>query len=330
VWLLPIEPFEERYTADWMRWWPDDLRADGWEVEVVMGGPPPGERQGGEWLDPTATWQWKGRQVAQLAASWADVRDGDVVLALDGWGPATTAALYMRATTGKRVHVVGFHHAGCWDPHDFLPRRGMAPWGLHVERGWAVGSDLLLVGSHHAAGLIRQHLTPQARLAVVGVPVKADGLQAHRTPWHQRPPLVVFPHRLAPEKDPDAWEALVATYRQRYGDTAQFVRSRDVYSDKASLYDLLGRARVVVSTAWQETFGIVMQEAVALGAQPLAPRRLSYPEVMRGQGGLYDSISDAADQLHQLLRRVEPAAWDGWHEDAVLRASAAIREVING
>jgi hypothetical protein len=327
VWLLPIEPFEERYTADWMRWWPADLRADGWEVEVLTGGPAPGERQGGEWLDPTATWAWKGRQVAALADRWADVQDGDTVLALDGWGPATTAALYMRAATGKRVRIAAFMHAGCWDPHDFLPRMGMAPWGLHLERGWAVGCDLLLCGSHHAATLMRQHLTPQARLAVVGVPVKGAPLQAHRTPWQQRDDLVVFPHRLAPEKDPDAWDAIVSLYADRYGG-ATFVRSRDVYTDKASLYDLLGRARVVVSTAWQETFGIVMQEGVALGAHPLAPRRLSYPETLRGEGALYDSISDAVDQLHSLLHRGAAADWDRWHEDAVFRASAALRNTL--
>lgn len=325
VWLLPIEPFEERYTADWLRWWPEDLRSCGMDVEVVLGTDGAGERSAGEWLDPTATWQWKGTQLAALASRWHEVRDGDVVLCLDAWGPATTAALYMRATTGKRVKVVGFMHAGCFDPHDYLPRVGMAPWALHVERGWAHGLDLVLCGSEHAADLLRRHLWPGVRCAVVGVPVKAGEIAQHRVPWSARASLVLFPHRLAPEKGLEDWNALVAQYEQVWGkDAATFVRTRDVYTDKAGLYDWLGRAKVVVSCARQETFGIVMQEGVALGAHPLAPARLSYPEVMRGEGGLYHSITEAVQWLHSLLHRPDPATWDGHHELAVHRAAAAI------
>lgn len=51
------------------------------------------------------------------------------------------------------------------------------------------------------------------------------------------------------------------------------VEDRDAYAR------LLCRAAVVVSTAFHETFGIGMVEAAYAGAHPLAPRRLSYPEV---------------------------------------------------
>ena len=93
------------------------------------------------------------------------------------------------------------------------------------------------------------------------------------------------------------------------------------------LYDLLGRARVVVSCARQETFGIVMQEGIALGAWALAPNRLSYPETIRGQGLLYDSLDQAADMLHALLSCSVSADWDGWHEHAIKRASCALRNL---
>ena len=328
VWLLPIEPFDERYSADWLRWWPSDLQAAGLDVELVMGTRGAGERTGGEWLDPTRTWEWKGTQVAALAAVWHRVKDDDVVVSLDGWGPAITAALYMKHTTGKRVGVAGFFHAGCFDPHDFLPRAGCAPWGLHIEKGWAVGCDLMLVGSEAAAQLIRSHLTAAARVEVTGYPIKAAELQQYATPWADRPPLVVFPHRLAPEKGVDEWDELQRRFAARWPDCpVEWVRSRDVYTDKASLYRLLGRARVSVSCARQETFGIVMQESVALGAHPLWPHRLSYPEVMRGAGSSYSTIPEAVDLLHGLLHRQEPAEWDGHHELAVARAAAALGRI---
>lgn len=328
VWLLPIEPFEERYTSDWLRWWVADLTRCGMDVRVVYGGDGYTERDGGEWLDPTQTWKWKGAQVAELASRWHEIQDGDVILSLDAWGPASTAALYMRQTTGTKVRIVGFWHAGAWDPHDYLARQGCGRWALPIEQGWARGLDLCLVGSEYSAQLIRAHVAPDARIAVVGCPVKYDELAKYATPWAMRERLVVFPHRLAPEKAPEDWELMKAQYVAQWGDDGTtWVRSRDVYTSKASLYELLGRARVVVSTALQETFGIVMQEGIALGAHPLAPRRLSYPETMRGQGALFDSVRDAAYLLRSLLDRHGPAHWDFYHDRAIERAVAALKHL---
>lgn len=50
--------------------------------------------------------------------------------------------------------------------------------------------------------------------------------------------------------------------------------------DTASYAKLLHQAKIVVSTAEQEFFGISLVEAMACGCVPIAPRRLSYPEVV--------------------------------------------------
>ncbi len=74
--------------------------------------------------------------------------------------------------------------------------------------------------------------------------------------------------------------------------------------------ELLGRATVVVSTAWHEFFGISVLEAVAAGAIPLLPRRLSYPEVLPSVGRawcLYDGVEDLEDKLADVL--IDPARW---------------------
>ena len=44
--LLPIEPFEERYTEQWFRWWSAGLREQGFNVNVIEGYNV-GERKGG-------------------------------------------------------------------------------------------------------------------------------------------------------------------------------------------------------------------------------------------------------------------------------------------
>jgi len=113
IWLLPIEPFDHRYTWDWYNWWPAELIASGYEVGMVEGNQPVGEMTAGEFLDPINTWIWKGEQVANLAKNFRKgIKKGDIILTLDGWGPATTAACYMRDTTDLDVKVVAFFHAG--------------------------------------------------------------------------------------------------------------------------------------------------------------------------------------------------------------------------
>jgi hypothetical protein len=233
VHVLPIEPFEERYTAQWAEWWPADLRAAGLEVNVINGTRGARERDGGEFLDPFATWEWKGTQVASLAAHFANgkVCDGDTILSLDGWGPATTAAAYMRDASGARVNLVLYMHAGSYDPWDFLARRGMARWAGDIERGWFEAADLLLVGSDfHRDLLARERGVRADRVAVVGVPVKPAAFGVAPVPWPERPAVVVFPHRIAPEKAPWEFDAIRDRFEARYPDAApqvEWVKTRD-------------------------------------------------------------------------------------------------------
>jgi len=77
----------------------------------------------------------------------------------------------------------------------------------------------------------------------------------------------------------------------------------------------LCEADVVVSTANHEFFGISVVEAIAAGAYPLVPNRLSYPEILglrriEGAGQFfYDGTAqDLADKLSWLAARVEKDA----------------------
>lgn len=338
--LLPIEPFEERYTAQWAEWWPEDLAAAGFAVNVINGIWHGDGRGDGEFLDPSATWEWKGSQVAALAAAFADgtVADGDVILSLDGWGPATTAAAYMRDATGRDVRLVLFMHAGSYDPWDFLARRGMARWAADVECGWFEAADLLLVGSDfHADLLARERLVRREKIAVVGVPVKPAAFGVDPVPWRERAAVVVFPHRLAPEKAPWEFDAIRERFEARYPDDAaqvEWVKTRDPdragteldgYTSKGHYYRLLARSAVAVSTARQETFGIAMQEAIALGAWAVAPDRLSYPGVIPEDAGfLYRDLDGAARAVRRALDTESGPTWTGYHERAIARAAREI------
>jgi len=329
IFLLPIEPFVYRYTEQWYRWWAQDLRAEGWTVKVIDG-EPVGEMEAGDFLDPVKTWVWKGTQVAALARCWSEVKDGDWILTLDGWGPSTTAACYMRDMTGLKIKVAAFFHAGSYAPLDMLDRVGMRRWALDVERGWMKGLDLILVGSEFSKKLIEDNVG-QSGLPIVacGVPIHAGELikRAPPMPFHQRGQVVVFPHRHSPDKHPEMFGELRWIYERLFpNDKVVWVQTIESCKTKQEYYETLACARVSVSFTFRETFGIAMQESQALGAWPVVPFDGSYPEVIRVGYKGYGNLVEAADLVHKCLRAEIGPEWDGHHELAVQRASEAMKE----
>jgi glycosyltransferase involved in cell wall biosynthesis len=84
-----------------------------------------------------------------------------------------------------------------------------------------------------------------------------------------------------------------------------FARSRQAYAG------LLGGARLVVSTARHEFFGISVLEAVWAGAFPLLPLGLSYPEILdpsRHSDCYYRSKEELYERAAQYLREGPPSA----------------------
>ena len=116
-------------------------------------------------------------------------------------------------------------------------------------------------------------------------------------------PAILWPHRWEHDKNPEVFfevleelDARGVDFRllvagARFGRIpAVFERARSTLakhldhwgeaSGREEWGALLKRADIVVSTASHETFGIAMIEAAYCGAQPVAPLRQSYPEVI--------------------------------------------------
>lgn len=68
------------------------------------------------------------------------------------------------------------------------------------------------------------------------------------------------------------------------------------FADPASYDALVASADLVLSTAHHEFFGVSVAEAMAAGAFPILPRRLSYPEIVpeaAHAATLYDNVAEA-------------------------------------
>ena len=147
----------------------------------------------------------------------------------------------------------------------------------------------------------------EARSSVLPVPLDLPEPPPHalRDPPSVRTgegPLLLWNHRWEHDKDPETFFGVLAELARRgvpfrvavCGERSStvppaFQRARaelgsrvvqlGYVADRADYLDLLARAHLVVSTARQEFFGISVMEAVAMGAMPLVPDDLAYPEL---------------------------------------------------
>lgn len=142
-------------------------------------------------------------------------------------------------------------------------------------------------------------------------------------------PLILWNHRWEHDKNPDLFFkvlfrlkemnvpfsiALLGENFEAYPDI--FNQAKDILKDEILVFGYvnsredyiswLRKGAVVVSTAFQENFGISIVEAVRHGCIPLLPNRLSYPEIMPVDLHsmiLYEAEEDFFKKLFDLLTR---------------------------
>jgi hypothetical protein len=86
--------------------------------------------------------------------------------------------------------------------------------------------------------------------------------------------LILFPHRIAPEKQVEIFLDLKEHLPQY-----EFVVCQDQQLTKNEYHNLLGESKLVFSANLQETLGISCYEGALVDAIPMVPDRLSYSEM---------------------------------------------------
>jgi hypothetical protein len=287
IFLVELEPVETRYTAQWKQFLPEQMRAAGLNVEVIEGpSDAPQDTTPGAFLNFSGTNYWKSEQLKTIAQLFADgrVQDGDYFLYTDAWNPTVLQLKYMSELLGVKVRIGGMWHAGSYDPADFLGRLiGNAPWVRHAEMSmYECFDDNFFATQFHLdlflntfwnddRDIDRQLLHKVHR---VGWPMEylLDKLNDYtKLP---KKDLILFPHRIAPEKQLDIFEDL-AKHLPQY----DFVVCQNKKLTKHEYHTLLGQSKIVFSANLQETLGISWYEGIAVDAIPMVPDRLSYREM---------------------------------------------------
>lgn len=278
---VPIERVPNRYTSDWVDQFEREFTQSGVEF-VTIGGNPCIPINTGSVLDCFGTNRYKFIQLNILIGMIenGDITQDDVILFADAWFPGLESLFYIRQITGIDFKIAGILHAGTWDPFDFTSRNGMRNWAQHTELGWLHGLDIIFVATQWHKDLIVMNSGDfdETKIFVTGIPFYAKGLREKYLPEIDivKENIVVFPHRLDAEKQPEKFDRLAKKYPQwRFVKTIEATPSRDDY------FKLLAKSKVMVSFARQETFGYSTVEAMALGNFVIVPNELSYRETVR-------------------------------------------------
>ncbi len=272
VWLLPIEPLDERYSAQYWRWFNDAFQKAGIDSFFISPDPLSNKITKGSFLDVAGTNYYKQTQLAWLSKMFFEgkIKDGDIIFLMDVWFPGMEALAYMRDGLGIDVKIVGLIYAGTYDQYDFTFQKGMSYWGEDLENSWFKILDKIFVATefHKKMILLNRKCDPR-KLVVTGHPMVNE--MPPNPP--EKEDIIVFPHRLDPEKRPDLFSQIRVPYPWKT------LRSKELCKNKQEFYELLQRSKIAVSFAEQETFGFSMIEAVFADCLPLVPDRLSYSEM---------------------------------------------------
>ena len=279
IYIVDIEAVDTRYTKQWKEHLPKQLqRATNEEVVTISGGETPQATTPGAFLNFGGTNVYKSKQLEKIGEMFCNgsVKDGDYFLYTDAWNPTVIQLRYMAELLDVDITVGGLWHAGSYDPQDFLGRLiGDKPWVRHAEQSMYECYDDNFFASDFHINLFAESLDiDDDKTHRVGWPMEylKNSLDSYK--GMEKRDLILFPHRIAPEKQIDIFKDLAIKLPQY-----EFVICQEYPLTKNEYHNLLGEAKLVFSANLQETLGISWYEGALVDAIPMVPDRLSYSEM---------------------------------------------------
>jgi glycosyltransferase involved in cell wall biosynthesis len=281
--IVDIEAVDTRYTKQWKEYLPRQLkRSTNENVNVISGGDTPQATTPGAFLNFGGTNVYKSKQLEQIGEMFCNgkVSNGDYFLYTDAWNPTVVQLKYMAELLGVDITVGGLWHAGSYDPQDFLGRLiGNKPWVRHAEMSmFECYDDNFFATDFHIDMFTdvfdEDYALDYDKISRVGWPMEYLKNSLNSYKGMEKRNLILFPHRVAPEKQVDIFNDL-AQQLPEY----EFVVCQDRELTKNEYHNLLGEAKMVFSANLQETLGISWYEGALVDAIPMMPDRLSYSEM---------------------------------------------------
>ena len=313
VFLIDLEAVSTRYTGEWKLHVPQLLEKAGHNVQVISGPTDiPSATTPGAFLNFGGTNIYKSAQVEQISRLFCDgtIRTGDHFIFTDAWHPGIINLKYMAGLLGIPVNIHALWHAGSYDPQDFLGRLiGDAPWVRHAEQSFFHAIDHNYFATDFHINLFaktfsetlddewKMTMIEEGKIVLTGWPMEYmdDTLTLYK--GMPKRDLILFPHRIAPEKQVEIFRDLKEHLPQY-----EFVVCQDQQLTKNEYHNLLGESKIVFSANLQETLGISCYEGALVDAIPMVPDRLSYTE-MYYEGFKYPSEWTESFEKYEVYRQ---------------------------
>lgn len=333
IYIIPIEPLEERYTGEWYRFLPSEFMSEGWNVVQIDGTPTTDAIETGSFLDINSTIHYKAGQMQKISELFRkkQIKEGDVffISDLEFWGIESLRMLSQ--INGVPIKIYGFLHAASYTKEDAFAVA--ADYQKYTEIGWLKAVDGVFVGTHyHKRAVWERRIIPivgdtyeGARIAekihVVGNPLFMTAYDPYPTQKRnkivitnrfdseKRPDQSLLVARLVKERLPDV-EVVVTTSRPTFRsnkqwlvDLARMYEREGWLTIKAGLtkqqyHDELRTAKVMISNSIEENFGYCIAEAILFGVSPILCRGLSHDEMVQNdQRYLFTDIDEAVEKV---------------------------------
>lgn len=295
---LPIENIEQRYTklmneivypfCDHI-YYPTDFE----EQKISKG----------EFLDIERTIQFKARQIELISIAFQEgkVKNGDWFLVGDIFFPALESIKYMAELQDIKIFIAGFNYAGRSDANDFVQK--LNRWSDFSELAYHHVCDIIFVGSeYHKKNIIDYFGIDESKIKVTGyIWDKEKAFQLY-SKVNVKEDYIIFPHRLSKEKGIDEFLSIcellpnskfIVTSSSNNKSTIDFPSNVEYHYGltKARYYEMLSSAKYYLSTAYQETFGYTLREALMYECIVCVPNRVCYTEMLP-QEILYNSVNE--------------------------------------
>jgi len=299
VWIFSLEPIETRYTSQWHKYFPkiiDNYLDSDIQVIQIDGEQKNTKPTPGAFLNFSDTNYWKSSQLCKFLEFYnqGKTSTNDQFIFTDAWNPIIIQLKYMKELLGLNWKIHGLWHAGSYDPQDFLGRLiGNTPWVRHAEKSMFSAIDHNYFATDFHINMFLENLLEidadfikedykfyieNKKIVKTGWPFEymSDTLLMYKNMTKRD--LILFPHRLAPEKQVEIFMDLKESLPQY-----EFVICQERQLIKNEYHNLLGESKLVFSANLQETLGISWYEGALVGAIPMVPDRLSYSEMALDQ-----------------------------------------------
>lgn len=293
--VFPIEKLPQRYSDQWYHAIPEALenkiRTSGLDARVITvdGVQTDTCTTSGAFLNFSDTNRYKSTQLIEFLnmLDKGEINPTDVMLFTDAWNPVILQIKYLNDLMGYSWKIVGYWHAGAYDPTDILGYKMEKPWPHHTERAiyYACDSNWYATEFHRRMFLNNLNIPQEDhhRAKLSGQP--HDAILQEMSHVYNKNTIkqgVIWPHRYNADKQPEIAEDLSTTMAQPWCITQKLNLS------KADYYRTLADHQVMFSCSLHENLGISIMEGVLQDVIPVLPDRCSYSE-MYAKDFLYPS-----------------------------------------